>query len=91
VDQQNSPLIVDPPDRMRKSKESCKPEIVEFFAESTHVTITPNFKCNVLTFISGDYGPFRPQMPVVGVLACLNLMIRLPNCFPASCLLLAKT
>ncbi|XP_050209791.1 DNA replication complex GINS protein PSF2 isoform X1 [Mercurialis annua] len=38
------------------------PEEVEFMAEDELVEIVPNLKMDSLNFISGDYGPFYPQI-----------------------------
>ncbi|KAI8465082.1 MAG: DNA replication complex GINS protein [Monoraphidium minutum] len=45
------------------------PEELEFFAEEEPITIIPSFKLRhnatgMLSCIGGDYGPFRPNMPV---------------------------
>lgn len=36
----------------------------EFMAEETSVRIIPNFQHDVLRFITGNFGPFVPQLPV---------------------------
>lgn len=37
---------------------------VEFLAEHSSVTIVPNFKEAKLFFLTGDFGPFQPGMPI---------------------------
>jgi GINS complex subunit 2 len=39
-------------------------EEVDFVAESSMITILPNFSENRIYMISGDYGPFNPSLPV---------------------------
>jgi len=41
-----------------------QPTELEFFAESDIVEIVPSFQGDVLNLISGDFGPFRPGIPV---------------------------
>eukprot|EP00053_Salpingoeca_punica_P005436 m.54312 g.54312 ORF g.54312 m.54312 type:complete len:196 (+) comp13240_c0_seq1:188-775(+) len=36
---------------------------IEFLAEDSLVTVTPNFESGVLMFIGGEVGPLRPQLP----------------------------
>ncbi|KAL1542203.1 DNA replication complex GINS protein PSF2 [Salvia divinorum] len=36
---------------------------LEFLAEDETIEIVPNLKMDALNFISGDFGPFRPQIP----------------------------
>uniref|UniRef100_A0A7I4CQ34 DNA replication complex GINS protein PSF2 n=1 Tax=Physcomitrium patens TaxID=3218 RepID=A0A7I4CQ34_PHYPA len=37
---------------------------VEFMAEDEPVNIIPNVRMDTLHMICGDYGPFRPQIPI---------------------------
>jgi len=37
---------------------------IEFIAEKQLVSIVPNFSLDKVYFISGDYGPFNPGLPV---------------------------
>ncbi|MCO5556839.1 hypothetical protein L7F22_017629 [Adiantum nelumboides] len=37
---------------------------VEFLAEDEQIDIVPNVRLDTLHMICGDYGPFRPQIPV---------------------------
>jgi len=37
---------------------------IEFMAEETTIKMVPKFTHGVLHFISGDFGPFEPQLPV---------------------------
>ncbi|XP_066933059.1 DNA replication complex GINS protein PSF2-like [Clytia hemisphaerica] len=37
---------------------------VEFLAEHSDVTILPNFQESKLFFLTGDFGPFNPGMPI---------------------------
>lgn len=37
---------------------------VEFLAEEEVITVVPNFRMDVLTFVNHDYGPFRPNFPI---------------------------
>lgn len=37
---------------------------VEFMAEDESINIVPNVRMDTLHMICGDYGPFRPQIPV---------------------------
>ncbi|KAG6404447.1 hypothetical protein SASPL_136695 [Salvia splendens] len=36
---------------------------LEFLAEDEIIEIVPNLRMDALNFISGDFGPFRPQIP----------------------------
>ncbi|XP_047956334.1 DNA replication complex GINS protein PSF2-like [Salvia hispanica] len=36
---------------------------LEFLAEDEMIEIVPNLRMDALNFISGDFGPFRPQIP----------------------------
>ncbi|KYR02631.1 GINS complex subunit 2 [Tieghemostelium lacteum] len=37
---------------------------IEFLAEDTNISIIPNFKMEELVFLSGEYGPFVPSLPM---------------------------
>ncbi|GBF97942.1 DNA replication complex GINS [Raphidocelis subcapitata] len=52
-----------------KMKLPVAPEELEFFAEEEPITIIPSFQLRhntsgMLSCVGGDYGPFRPNMPV---------------------------
>lgn len=36
----------------------------EFFAENQPITIIPNFRQDTLDLLCGNYGPFRPALPL---------------------------
>ncbi|CAA2998717.1 DNA replication complex GINS PSF2 [Olea europaea subsp. europaea] len=37
-------------------------EHLEFLAEDEMIEIVPNMRMDPLNFVSGDFGPFRPQI-----------------------------
>jgi len=37
---------------------------IEFLAEDESITIIPNFNLDTLSLINGDYGPFKPSIPI---------------------------
>ncbi|KAF2075514.1 hypothetical protein CYY_003155 [Polysphondylium violaceum] len=43
---------------------SLHPNQIEFLAEDSTITIIPNFKMGSLLFLSGEYGPFVPSIPI---------------------------
>lgn len=41
-----------------------EPDEIEFIGEKSQISIIPNFQMDVIHLISGDFGPFRPGLPV---------------------------
>lgn len=40
------------------------PDEIEFIGEKVNISIIPNFQLDVIHLISGEFGPFRPGLPV---------------------------
>ncbi|XP_057291680.1 DNA replication complex GINS protein PSF2-like isoform X2 [Hydractinia symbiolongicarpus] len=60
-----------------KNQPYLTPAEIEFLAEQECVTIVPNFKEKKLFFLTGDFGPFSPGLPVdVPVWLAVNLKQR---------------
>jgi len=60
-----------------RNQQSMTSAEVEFLAEHEMVTILPNFKEKKLYFLTGDFGPFSPGLPVdVPLWLAINLKQR---------------
>ena len=49
---------------MNHGQRAWTPQEGEFFAEETLIEIIPNFRGDRLSFVSGEFGPFKPAKPV---------------------------
>eukprot|EP00850_Spirogloea_muscicola_P006429 SM000030S11438 [mRNA] locus=s30:723855:725777:+ [translate_table: standard] len=49
---------------MEASRPTFTASEIEFQAENELISIVPNFQMDALYLLGGEYGPFRPQMPL---------------------------
>eukprot|EP01052_Picozoa_sp_SAG31_P006186 SAG31_NODE_282_length_18516_cov_9.338600_4_plen_95_part_00 len=55
-------------------------EDLEFQAENTLIDVVPNFREDTMHMIVGDFGPFRPSMPVTVPLWLAIMLKKMRKC-----------